>query len=1066
VAHASFTSLRCLRSIALVVLLVAPLSVSAQRYRFKYYSHSQGLKYSEVHSLLQDRAGFIWVGTSSGLFRYDGAHFTGFLEADANANMITALAEAPDGTLWIGTQNGLARMRGDRLEFVDLPGKFQVNGQSGIAYDAHGHLYVATSNGLFIGEPEASDLKFPDLKFRRLPSPAQIADRGVYSVHLDPAGVVWFACGDRLCSWAPDGMRVLGDEAGVLPDRWDAILTDAEGNLWIRSVHRLLVRPKGARLFTSRDAGLAHAMDSASLRLDRSGRLFVPTEGGLSFRTSGGWQTIRIEQGLPTNPTCCILEDHEGSLWVGLAGAGLARWQGYDEWQSWTRSEGLAGSNTQAIHRDRSGFLWVSTESGLQKFGADGKLSRVWTAQDGLAGSKIRAIAATEDGAIWLGSAPGGLSRIDPRSGAIRRYALGSTIDDNWVTGIVSDPDRHLWVTTHGSLFRSTGAGPAAQFERQILPTSSVEETFGQVLIDSKGHWWLSGSLGLLRKDRDQWKRFTTKDGLLQDALDTLAETPDGSIWIGYTNALGISRLTFKADQPHWQHFSESNGLKSDEIAALASDTRGWLWATSNDGVDAFDGGGWRHFSQADGLLWDDCVGHALFADADGSVWVGTSRGLSRFHLPAGPAPKVPPPVIIMSVQFGDRSMKPSPDLKIPYRDHSLVVGFAGLSFLNESSVQFRYRLKGLDEGWVTTNQREVRFPSLSTGTYTFEVLARNPKGVSSLQPATFSFRILPPWWRSWWASLLQLMLLLLSARLAFRWRVAHMRQEKRRLEVAVEQRTHELELEKNNVLLQKARAEEANRLKSEFIANMSHEIRTPMNGILGMAELALTASEEGERQECLQDLMISAELLLNVLNDLLDFSKMEAGRMELERIPFSIQQSLHDSTRTFAAAASQKGLEMRRMLAPNIPHLLVGDPVRLRQVLLNLIGNAIKFTECGWIAVETEIDSADDQSLMLHFTVADSGPGIPADKQQLIFDAFRQVDGSTTRKHGGTGLGLAISARLVQLMSGRIWVESATGEGSVFHFTARFERAREHDVPAPLNGSTKTVDLPSLAGR
>ncbi len=1054
----ALTRAKCLQLVALVVSLAAPASVSAQRYRFRYYSHSQGLQDTDVHSLAQDRAGFIWVGTSSGLFRYDGAHFTGFLNREAGTNVIDALAETPDGTLWIGTQRGLARLRGDHLDFVDPPGRIRVNGRSAIVSDAHGKLYVATSNGLYVGE--TGD---PDLKFRRYPNPPQIPDTAVYSVHLDPAGVLWFGCGDRLCNTGPDGTHVFGEEAGVLPDRWDAILTDREGNLWIRSVHRLLMRAKGAKLFAAHDYGLPHAMDMAALHMDRSGRLFAPTEAGLSYLTARGWETIGIEQGLPTNPTCCLLQDREGSVWVGLAGAGLARWQGYDEWQSWTRSEGLAGSNTQAIHRDRSGTLWIGTENGLQRFGANGKLSRAWTTQDGLAGNKVRAIVSSADGAIWVGGAPGGVSRLDPASGRIRRYSLGSRTDDNWVTGIVLDPDQHLWVITHGALFRSTSADTAAKFERQILPLSSSEETFSQVLIDSKGRWWFSGSLGLLSKDHDRWRRFTTKDGLKQDTLDNLAETPDGSIWLSYIEAIGISRLTFDGDRPRWQHFTEQNGLKSDEVASLVADARGWLWASSNDGVDMFDGQEWRHYSQAEGLLWDDCVGHALFAGRDGSVWVGTSRGLSRFHVPADVATGVPPSVVVMAVKFGEHTVKPSPDLEIPYHDHSLVVGFAGLSFLNEGSVRFRYRLKGLDEGWVETSQREVRFASLPTGAYTFEVLARSPKGVWSPKPAAFSFRVRPPWWRSWWASLLQLMLVLLAVRLVFRWRVAHMRQEQRRLETAVEQRTHELQLEKSNVLLQKSRAEEGNRLKSEFIANMSHEIRTPMNGILGMAELALSATEESEREECLRDLMTSAELLLSVLNDILDFSKIEAGRMELERIPFSIQQCLHDSVKTFAAAAAQKGLEMRRMLAPDIPHVVVGDPIRVRQILLNLIGNAVKFTAHGWIAVETVLQTADDHSMMLHFTVADSGPGVPADKQQVIFDAFRQVDGSTTRKHGGTGLGLAICSRMVQLMDGKIWVESSPGEGSAFHFTAHFEKAPEGGVRT-VNGSTVAVDVPTPA--
>jgi len=241
----------------------------------------------------------------------------------------------------------------------------------------------------------------------------------------------------------------------------------------------------------------------------------------------------------------------------------------------------------------------------------------------------------------------------------------------------------------------------------------------------------------------------------------------------------------------------------------------------------------------------------------------------------------------------------------------------------------------------------------------------------------------------------------------------------------------------------------------------MSHEIRTPMNGILGMAELAMGTTEMAEQQEYLHDLTASAESLLSILNDILDFSKIESGRMDLEKIPFSVQKCLHDATRTLTAAATQKGLEMRRKVSPDIPPVVVGDPVRLRQVLLNLIGNAVKFTGKGWIAVEAEVKSADDQELTLHITVADSGPGIPADKHEMIFDAFRQVDGSTTRKYGGTGLGLAICTRLVELIGGRIWVESEAGLGSTFHFTARFGKAPDG---AAANGGGGAAEVPVLS--
>ncbi len=1026
---------RCFRSthsIWLALLLALGLPLTAQRHRFRYYSHGDGLKDTEVHCLLQDHIGFIWVGTATGLFRYDGSRFTGFSLPDSGA-IVQSLAETPDGTLWVGTNVGLTRMRGDVLKSVDEATEVEIPTQSSLTVDARGRLFVGTTRGLLVATPKGGDFNF-----------ARLTDDPAYGIHIDPTGKVWFGCRNKLCTLESDQAREV-DDAGIPADRWDAILTDRQGNLWIRSVRRAMVRLKGEQTFRERDEGLAPAMlGVASLQMDRDGEVFAPNEAGLSYLAGNGWDTVGIEQGLPVNPTCCVLQDREGSIWIGLSGAGVARWRGYGQWQSWTRSEGLAGSNSQAIYRDRSGTLWLGTENGLQRFSAEGKFSRAWTEKDGLGGRKVRALISSADGAIWVGSAPGGVARLDPQSGKIRRFALGED-EEVQVAGLVLDSEERLWVTTQGALYRSTPLNDTPRFERQILPLSSAAETFSQMLIDSRGGWWFGGSRGLLHMEHGEWKRFTSQDGMISDIVDSLAETPDGAIWLAYLNSTGISSLRFEQGHARWRHFSEKNGLQSDEIAGIVADTHGWLWASSNDGVDAYDGEKWRHFSQAQGLLWDDCVGRALYADADGSVWIGTSRGLSHYRPPSHFLPDMPPPVVITAVQFGDRTLKPSPNLTVQYNDRRpMVVKFAGLSFVDEAAVHFRYRLRGVSDAWVDTDQREVLYHNLPAGAYAFEVSARSPRGVWSKQPSGFAFRVLPPWWQSWWASALLVVVLLAGGRLFWMWRIAQWTREQQRLETAVQQRTRELQEEKANVLVEKARAEEANRLKSEFIANMSHEIRTPMNGILGMAELARETTELEERQEYLNDLTASAESLLSILNDILDFSKIESGRMEVERTPFSVQQCLFDATRTLAAAATQKGLEVRRRVAPDIPPVVLGDPVRLRQVLLNLIGNAVKFTAKGWIAVEAEVESASHEELTLHVTVADTGPGIPADKHQVIFDPFRQLDGSTTRKYGGTGLGLAICTRLVELMGGRVWVESTLGMGSTFHFTARFGKVPE----------------------
>ncbi|MBQ4879006.1 response regulator [Pseudoalteromonas luteoviolacea] len=1090
--------LSIIASIVVLVMLMpsfcfASIPILSNQYSAKKLTAEDGFVSSEIYSIIQDQQGMLWFGTAeNGVMRYDGRKVTLFEFDSESVNGLSHndagnLMIDRNGIIWIGTWGGGANRYNPKTGKFEnyyhdknVPGSISANRIQSLYHDLDGTIWLGSyDNGLnkYIGPDNFEHVKKTENGNNGL------SHNRVWDIENSDIDNLWVATSYGLNLYN----KVEGTFEYFFPDPNNKtptganeirhVLKSSQGNVYVGT-------QKGPFIFNSQDYSFSrigfvngqHLGQVNSIIEDHEGYIWFVTSRGVFRRDENSERLVQLD--LEQNSGMRIIfEDSANTLWVTNELHGILKLVPHRKFKSIDNPE-LSAPN--GIAADKHGdvliansasqlFKWDVSESTLKAL-----FPPVFTKDNGFELNRLLerpVLLLDKNNIVWMAQDEG-LVRFDLNTmqSTLISYPKSdpSYSEFREIRALSVDKDGHLWVGTYKN--------GVYIYNPKLNEFKHLGEEYGlshpEVLTiykDKSQNIWVGTGNGvnLWVDEAKGFKSFVnTKDSdnsLLGSIVQDIYETQNGYIWIATQQGLNL----YKKDSNTFTHFNTQSGLPSSLIRSISDDEKGNLWLTTNKGITKLNPntGKVTNFDSQNGLLGLNYYPSSLVKAQNNTLFTNSQRGIEYFSTLTTQTTIEEPELVLTGFnKMGVPVKLDTPysyveNINISYLDYIFSFEFSVLDYLSPNKNIYAYKLEGYDDNWIEIgNRNTASFTNLDGGSYQFKVKATNSSGEWGEKVLSINVYVSPPPWKTWWAYSLYALFVVSGVVMVIYLRTKLQKAEIRRqkqfvvaLEQQVSEKTASLETQARKLEGALKKAEEATRLKSEFLANMSHEIRTPMNGVIGMLDLLKCSGLTQEQSHSVNIASTSAHSLLSLINDILDFSKIEADKLELEFVDFDLREHLESLSESMALAAQEKGVSIVLDFSDIKEPMIQSDPGRIRQVVTNILSNAIKFTESGEIVLSASLDEDNNTgNCIFSCNVSDTGIGIPEEKLATLFDSFIQVDASTTRKYGGTGLGLSITKRLCQLLGGDVDVTSQVGIGSCFSIQCSVKKSHIENVINP----------------